>query len=71
MLDLRESIDGLVEEVLPDRNGGWRWRVLRDDQALAVASRAFARRVECEGTLAQFRKVAGSAPAVPRLQTFH
>lgn len=70
VLDLSATIDGLVDEVLADPRGGWRWRLLRDGVAVAVSSRSFLRRVECESTLAQFRKLAGVAPAVPRLRTF-
>ena len=71
VLDLRATIDGFAEEVLPDRRGGWRWRLLRDGEAVAVSNRSFHRRLECESTLGQFRKVAGSAPAEARLRTFH
>jgi hypothetical protein len=70
VLEIGATIDGFVEEVLPDPRGGWRWRLLRDGAAVAVSSRSFLRRVECESTLAQFRKLAGVAPVVPRLRTF-
>ena len=70
VLSLRESIDRAVEDVVADPKGGWRWRLALDGVPIAVSSRSFLRRVECESTLAQFRKVAATAPAVPRLRTF-
>lgn len=70
VLDLQSTIDGLAEEVGLDSRGGWRWRLVRDTDVVAVASRPFLRRVECESTLAKFRKVTATAPVVPRLRTF-
>ena len=70
VLDLRATIDGFTDEVLADPRGGWRWRLLRDGTPIAVSSRSFLRRVECEATLAQFRKLAAGAPVLPQLRTF-
>jgi hypothetical protein len=67
---LQAMIDKLSEEVLPGGRSGWRWRLLLDDHVVAVASHSFVRRVECESTLAQFRRVARDAPLVPKLRTF-
>ena len=69
VMSLRAAIDRTVGEVVPVAAGGWRWRLALDGVPIAVSSRFFLRRVECESTLAQFRKVAATAPAVPRLRT--
>jgi hypothetical protein len=70
VLTLQATIDGLGEEILSDGRGGWRWRLVRDDAAVvvAVASHSFQRRIECESTLAQFRKTAGDAAVVATLR---
>jgi hypothetical protein len=73
VLNVQASIDSLVEEILSDGRGGWRWRLLCDDDdgvVVAVASHGFQRRIECESTLAQFRKTASDAAVVPTLRTF-
>ncbi len=70
VMRLRDAVDRAVEDVVPDAAGGWRWRLAVDGQPVAISSRSFLRRVECESTLAQFRKMAATAPAVPRLRVF-
>jgi hypothetical protein len=70
VLDLRATIEGFTDEVLADPRGGWRWRLLRDGTPIAVSSRPFLRRVACEATLAQFRKLAAGASVLPQLRTF-
>jgi hypothetical protein len=70
VLHLQTRLDGGEEEIVPGPRGGWRWRLLVDGDVVAISSRSFQRRVECEATLRQFRKVAAMASVVPTVRSF-
>lgn len=68
--EVKAAVDSAVVEVYLDPVGSWRWRLKVEGSPVAVSSRSYSRRIECEGTLSQFRKVAPDAEAVPRLRAF-
>ena len=72
VLELRENVDGCREELWMSAAdvSGWRWRLRRDTEEWARSGRSYLRRVECESTMRQFRKLAATAAVVPKLHTF-
>lgn len=48
--------------ICPDGSGRWRWDIRIDGLAVAVSSRPYFRRVECETTMRQFLRQAAGAP---------
>lgn len=67
---LQERIGVGVDELGAEALGGWRWRLLLEGEVVAVSSRSFLRRTECQSTLRQFRALAATAPVVPTVRTF-
>lgn len=67
---VRAGVGGAREVVSQDAAGGWRWQLRMQGDVVALSSRSHGRRVECEGTLTQFRRVAAEADSEPRLRTF-
>lgn len=67
---LRNAVNDARRVVAAQPTGGWRWRLFVDDQPVAQSSRAYLRRLECEGMLEQFRRHVPDAPVPLEVRTF-
>jgi uncharacterized protein YegP (UPF0339 family) len=56
--------------IYPDGSGRWRWDIRIDGLAVAVSSRPYFRRVECDTTMRQFLRQAVGAPVSPGVAFF-
>jgi uncharacterized protein YegP (UPF0339 family) len=70
LADLQDEISGATPACYQDAAGRWRWDVRGQGTVLAVSSRWYHRRVDCEATLAQFLHDAPRAPVVDGVKTF-
>jgi uncharacterized protein YegP (UPF0339 family) len=70
LVDLQREIPRASPTCYQDSAGRWRWDVRDEATILAVSSRWYHRRVDCEATLAQFLHDAPGAPVVDGVKTF-
>lgn len=70
ILDVVEAGETLAFAVVMDSRSRWRWEASLDGAPVVVSSRAYYRRVECEGTLHQFRSLAPAADIAPSVAMF-
>ena len=59
---LQSDLAVCTATIYPDGSGRWRWDIRIDGLAVAVSSRPYFRRVECETTMRQFLRQAAAAP---------
>jgi hypothetical protein len=59
---LQSELSVCTATIYPDGSGRWRWDIRIDGLDVAVSSRPYFRRVECETTMRQFLRQAAGAP---------
>lgn len=68
-VNLQQKLDAATSTMAFDDDAQWRWELALENQAAAVCSRSYWRRVECEYGLGQFLANVRSATVMKDLRT--